>query len=84
MTQPICRRCLISEFDIKKEFRYIYEYIDQMPEDLKADPETYAERLEICKTCDSLLSGLCLKCGCYVEIRAAKKEGYCPSEKHFW
>ena len=84
MTNPFCPRCLLSEFDMEKEFRYIYEYIHALPEDKKASGEVYKERLDTCKKCDELISGLCKKCGCYVEMRAAVKSGYCPHEKHFW
>ena len=82
--QKFCPRCLLSEIDLEREFRHIYEYIEALPEDLKAPRELYEERLAICKNYDELLSGMCKKCGCYVEMRAAQKKGYCPSEKHHW
>lgn len=67
-----------------KEFRHIYEYIKLLPDDRKATDEVYKNRLSVCKNCDELVSGICKKCGCYVEMRAAIINGYCPHEKHLW
>ena len=47
----------------------------------KTDEKDYQKRLSICLSCDNLLSGTCLSCGCYVEIRAAIKRGRCPDKK---
>lgn len=59
-------------------------YIDNIDGDLKADTEEYERRLDICKECESLLSGMCQKCGCYVELRAVMKENYCPDIQNKW
>ena len=48
------------------------------------DPETYAARLNICRTCDNLHSGTCALCGCYLEARAAKKRQGCPKVPEMW
>ncbi|MCQ2484248.1 MAG: DUF6171 family protein [Clostridia bacterium] len=47
------------------------------PEEKTADGE-YRKRLDVCKECDFLISGTCVKCGCYVELRAAYKMNNCP------
>ena len=39
--------------------------------------KNYKLRLEKCKKCDFLISGMCLKCGCYVEVRAALNDKHC-------
>ena len=39
--------------------------------------KNYKLRLEKCKKCDFLISGMCLKCGCYVEVRAAFNDKHC-------
>lgn len=59
-------------------------YIDEIEPDNKADEITYENRLNICKECDNLVSGMCTKCGCYVELRAAVKKGYCPDVEARW
>ena len=80
----ICKRCLLSEIgsdDIKKT---IDEIILAMPDDKKADCTLYTQRLSICKSCDELTDGMCLKCGCYVELRALQKIRRCPHEDRKW
>ena len=63
----------------------IYEYVKKtramLPASEKAPDELYEERLNFCLACESLLAGTCLKCGCYVEIRAASKAAHCPISK---
>ncbi len=77
-----CKLCLIRDMAEKAD---IYEYVKKtramLPESEKATDELYEERLKHCTGCESLLSGTCLKCGCYVEIRAASKAAHCPISK---
>lgn len=56
--------------------------IDKLSEKEKADNELYAKRLRECKNCEHLISGVCMKCGCYVEFRAAFKKQNCPNTKN--
>ena len=44
----------------------------------KADDGVYKARLNVCGECEHLISGTCMKCGCYVELRAAYKKNKCP------
>ncbi len=80
----ICKRCLLSEIDTEDVKKTIDQMILAMPEEQKADEETYRFRLSQCKACDSLNSGMCGKCGCYVELRALKKNQRCPHEDKKW
>lgn len=82
--KPFCTRCLLSEIDKDKYFENIYEYIAVIPEDIKTPDEEYKRRLALCKECDELINGMCRKCGCFVEVRAAKKINRCPSEDKRW
>lgn len=70
--------------DPDEELRSILEYIKKIPEYRKTSDEEYSRRLNICRSCESLMNGICGKCGCFVELRAAKKEMYCPSEEKKW
>ena len=76
-----CRRCLLSEMDDESLRQMIERGIDGIPAPDRAEKKVCAERLSICRLCDKLLSGTCLSCGCYVEIRAAIKKGRCPDKK---
>lgn len=77
MSQPLCKRCLLRELD-GEYFKSIYQYIDSLPEEQKASPDEYAKRLEVCQACGDLQNGMCAQCGCFAEVRAAKKRLACP------
>lgn len=55
--------------------------IEKIKPEEKAGEQLYSERLKKCGECEFLLSGTCLKCGCYVELRAAYKMNSCPLSK---
>lgn len=38
-------------------------------------------RIEICKQCPSQLLGVCRKCGCFINLKAAVKSQECPLNK---
>ncbi|MCM1114451.1 MAG: DUF6171 family protein [Clostridium sp.] len=63
----------------KKSYNTVYEYISNLDCDLKVSTELYEKRLSLCKACDNLIAGMCLKCGCYVEIRAVLKNKNCAN-----
>ena len=79
-----CKRCLVKDMPDDAYFKNLYEYIDSIDKDIKVSDEEYERRLEICKLCDDLLNGLCRKCGCFVELRAAMKTKNCPSPQRKW
>lgn len=62
----------------------ILAYIKKVPEEKRADEETYKRRLQICRSCEELSNGICAKCGCFVELRALNPNAYCASEKKYW
>lgn len=65
-------------------YELVREYIDALPEEMRADDELYQARLSLCRECDRLRNGTCLLCGCYVEMRAAKKHMSCPMVPARW
>jgi hypothetical protein len=76
-----CKRCLLHEAAEEDTLKSIKERIDKLSEKEKAPVELYEKRLSECKSCDNLISGVCMKCGCYVEFRAAFKKNNCPNVK---
>ena len=62
-------------------FENMYEYIQNLDEDIKTSEETYEKRLAICKECDYLLEGMCRACGCFVELRASIQNNVCSYAK---
>ena len=73
-----CKRCLLRESAEEDVFESIIKRIDSLSADERVGDELYRHRLALCKGCDSLISGVCMKCGCYVEFRAAFKKMNCP------
>lgn len=73
-----CKRCLLRESAEKDVYEDIKSRIEKLSEKDKTDSESYRLRLENCKECEHLISGVCMKCGCYVELRAAFKKQHCP------
>ncbi len=77
----LCKRCLLHESAGGNILEDIKSKIASLSADEKATAETYGKRLALCKDCDELISGVCMKCGCYVEFRAAFKSQKCPNVK---
>lgn len=74
----VCKKCLLLEAGEKKSFAGVKDYLDTIDNSLKVNDDLYKKRLSLCRECNNLISGMCLKCGCYVEIRAALKNKACP------
>lgn len=72
-----CKKCLLLEAGENKSFESVQSYLDNLSDDLKVSDDEYNKRIDCCKSCDNLISGMCLKCGCYVEIRAMLKDKKC-------
>ena len=72
-------RCLLKQAGEAELAQNVSQYISTLNPDIKAEPELYRERLDKCRKCDNLNSGVCMKCGCYVEMRAAVRKNRCPS-----
>ncbi len=84
MSKPFCKKCLLADIDVDGLYKQVSDLIAVMPEDVKASSKVYNDRLEICRQCDRLENGICGECGCFVELRAAAKNNYCPSVYKYW
>lgn len=73
-----CKKCLLLEAGEKKSYETVKKYLDNLDSAFRVADKEYNSRLDKCRNCESLISGMCLKCGCYVEIRAALKNKKCP------
>ncbi len=79
-----CRKCLLSEIDEGSYFEKLGRYIRNLNPELKVPEETYRKRLDLCRDCDELISGMCRICGCYVELRAVMRKNSCPAVHPRW
>lgn len=81
----VCRRCLLEEdAGNRPMYELIKEVISAIPDEQRAKETVYRARLNICRECDRLVSGMCALCGCYVEVRACKALMYCPDTDRKW
>ena len=84
MENRICRRCLLDSIFEEDEYRNMQEYIKGIDNYIKTDEIEYKNRLDLCRKCDNLINGMCRICGCFVEMRAAVKNNYCPDIEKKW
>lgn len=73
-----CRRCLLREAAEDDTYEDVRIRVEKIPLRDRVPDELYRERLQACRGCDHLISGICMKCGCYVEFRAAIARMKCP------
>ncbi|MGN0532591.1 MAG: DUF6171 family protein [Eubacterium sp.] len=74
-----CKRCLLLEAGDKVTHGDIMLQLSLVDKGNRADTQLYNHRLNLCQSCDQLLSGICRKCGCYVEYRAGILNNHCPN-----
>jgi len=79
--KSMCKKCLVRDMDEAGYFENMFTYIRNLDETIKSSSQLYEQRLEVCKTCERLMSGMCNACGCFVEMRAAIDHNKCPYEK---
>lgn len=84
METRFCKRCLLKDMSEDDFFESIYAYIERLPEEQKAEKSVYEARLSRCTACDALQNGMCALCGCFVEVRAAKKHMHCAKSAEIW
>ena len=76
--EHICKKCLLLEAGEADAYETVKAYLDNLDASLKANEKLYNKRLSLCRECEFLISGMCRKCGCYVEVRTALKNKSCP------
>ncbi|MBQ2841865.1 MAG: hypothetical protein IJE72_02385 [Clostridia bacterium] len=81
MTEQICKRCFLLESGKEDTHKTVKEHIEKIRPEEKCGSEEYGRRLSVCAGCDFLSGGVCLKCGCYPEFRAAFAKQKCPYKK---
>ncbi len=80
----VCRKCLLYTESREEFFQKLEAYIANLDEEDRADQQTYESRLRTCARCPHLTDGMCVLCGCYVELRAALKVRRCPDVTRKW
>lgn len=76
--EHFCKKCLLLEAGENAAYKTVSDYLETIDDSMKVSDEEYEKRLSYCKRCEYLISGMCRKCGCYIEVRAALKNKDCP------
>ncbi|MBR5442332.1 MAG: hypothetical protein IKV44_05215 [Clostridia bacterium] len=76
-----CKKCLLYESAEADTLADIKSRIEKLSPQERVDDVVYSHRLALCQQCDNLISGVCMKCGCYVEFRAAFVKQKCPDAR---
>ncbi|MCR5797988.1 DUF6171 family protein [Eubacterium xylanophilum] len=84
MSRPFCKKCMWTKEMLEKERIKVEEYVSRIPVEERVCDSEYERRLLICGKCSDRRAGFCGQCGCYIEIRAARKTGYCPGITDKW
>lgn len=81
--EPVdCPDCSVVHISSEQLRTSINEYIDMLDKENCVIEKIYQERLELCYTCTHLYEHTaCSICGCFVEIRAKRKDKHCPYPK---
>ena len=74
----LCRRCLDLRVPEGELIAYLDKYVSELPERERASDEVYRARLSACADCPERAEATCRLCGCYVQVRAAKRRMRCP------
>lgn len=77
-SEILCRRCIEQDIPEAQLAKYLDEYIDQLPSDIRVSEAEFERRLNICAGCEHLFKYTCRLCGCYAQVRAAKRLNRCP------
>lgn len=76
----ICKKCLIGQ-QAADYLQFIEKNRAATPERLRTPEGEYGRRIALCEACKKLSGPTCLSCGCYVELRALRKDSHCPCKK---
>ena len=83
-----CRKCFVAEMKrqgiTEETYRAMLERIEEMDPELRCSKEVYEVRITACKKCVYLVEAMCGQCGCFVEVRAAKKISRCAGTPRRW
>lgn len=74
----LCRRCLIKDVPEAELLEYLDAYVRDLPADTRVSPREFERRLALCADCEYLIKYTCRLCGCYAQVRAARRLNRCP------
>ena len=80
MSSILCKKCLIGQ-NAEDYLQMIEKSRAAVPRRDRTDDAAYRRRIALCEECSYLQGPTCMACGCYVELRAIRKNTHCPYKK---
>ena len=78
---PRCGEQSVSDHEYGESLK---NYVDRLDPETRVSQEIYDLRLNACRSCEYLSNGVCRLCGCFTQMRAAKRSGRCPASPGHW
>ncbi len=76
----ICKKCLIGQ-QAEDYLKLIEKNKAATPAKYRTPDDVYDHRITVCEACEKRNGATCMACGCYVELRAIRKDSKCPHRK---
>lgn len=76
----ICKKCMIG-LEAEAYLLLIEKNRAAIPQKHRASDQEFDKRITACEECEKRSGPTCLACGCYVELRALRKDSRCPYKK---
>lgn len=62
----------------------VRHHINQLDESLRVSEAVWKERVRLCDRCEYQQNKMCRMCGCFVEVRASRRNMSCPLIPPVW
>jgi hypothetical protein len=82
--KEVCPACFDDPYLDEQLLKNAVDYAMALPEDICVDEIEYKKRLDECSACVNLSRGVCGRCGCFVLVRARRKNKSCPLSEDRW
>lgn len=76
----ICKKCMIG-VEAEQYLLLIEKNRAAIPLKNRASDAEFDKRITACEECEKRSGPTCLACGCYVELRALRRDSRCPYKK---
>ncbi len=75
-----CKKCFLG-VEAESYQELIEKALSHIPARDRTPEAEHARRVALCEECEYFNTATCRACGCYVELRAAKRGTHCPYKK---